>query len=75
MSNKLERMPGTKLSPEFLVRTLLEHIDKIEGIACVVQWKGEEFQACNSAMKTTTLAAMGAFLGATTMDEFRSRDE
>lgn len=66
----IERMPGVPLSPSILLRKLLENLDQIDGIVCVVQWKGEEFQVCNSAMKTTMLVTMGAYLGKVAMDEF-----
>ena len=75
MSAKLERMPGVKLSPEFLLHAMLGHIDKIESIALVVQWKGDEFQVCSSNMKTTLLVVMGAYLAEQAMKEFTKESE
>ena len=69
---KIARMPGTRLSPEVLLRNMLEDIDQVKSIALVIEWEDDTFQVCNSAMPHTKCVAMGAFMARKMMDGFLS---
>jgi len=62
MASKLAVLPGSRLSPTFLLHGVLEDIDLIEAVAVVILKKDGDHRAVWSCMKVKDLAWCAAVL-------------
>ena len=65
---RLVHLPGTRLSPEVMLHRTLDKLDRIKGIALVIQWDDESFDTDWSAMKVSELCMASMVLTETVKD-------
>lgn len=52
---ELHRIPGTRISPSYILHRQIEQIERIQAVAIVIQWDDGTFDVARSAMPISNL--------------------